>query len=339
MSDSPQQENKDEALLQDSAIQNAEESSASSKLPKNSPVEKDPSESKPAEEEKSTEKQNGAQQRANSAEGPQQFFSGPPPIGKGVVAPPPIGSVKGPTTNILKDRARLLNKDTKEEEEYAEEENAEESDSDDDPGVDSEFSSDIDDSEDEEIQAQELPVSSKKQQQLNKKAETQQQQSTKRQNDEPQTAGKKQKQPQEQPKNEKQQQDPKKNSPAATKNPKETGDKKKVENLGDGLKIQILNKGSEFPIKKGSKVGIFYTGKLASGKVFDSNVGKSPLTFTVGKNQVIPGMEKGVLSMNFGGKSIITIPPELGYGKKSLPGIPPNSTLIFEIETLSSSKK
>lgn len=210
--------------------------------------------------------------------------------------------------------------------------------------------SDEDDEEisDDEMPAEELPVSSKKpqQQQQGKKVESQQQ-PIKRQNADVQPAGKKQKQPEaskakaEQKQEQKPSKEQNKNSSSASKDGKvqtagkssETAPSSKLPN---GLSIKELAKGKGAPIKEGSKVGIYYTGKLTSGKAFDSKTSGKPLFFTVGKKQVIPGMEMGVLGMNYGGKRVITIPPELGYGKKALPGIPANSTLVFEITALES---
>ena len=83
----------------------------------------------------------------------------------------------------------------------------------------------------------------------------------------------------------------------------------------------------------GSTVSVHYTGKLEDGKVFDSSVGKEPLTFQVAAGQMIPGFDQGVQGMKVGGKRTITIPPSLGYGEQGAGDvIPPNSTLIFEVE-------
>lgn len=88
--------------------------------------------------------------------------------------------------------------------------------------------------------------------------------------------------------------------------------------------------------KNGMTVKIDYTGKLTDGKIFDSSKGKKPLEFIIGAKMVVPGFEKGVLGMKEGGVRTINIPPQLAYGDKGIPGvIPPNSTLIFEIELVS----
>ncbi len=88
--------------------------------------------------------------------------------------------------------------------------------------------------------------------------------------------------------------------------------------------------------KEGSKVKVHYTGFLQSGKKFESSHDKKkPYSFTVGAGQVIKGWDSGVVGMKVGGKRKLTIPPALAYGSKgSLPLIPPNATLIFEIELL-----
>jgi len=88
--------------------------------------------------------------------------------------------------------------------------------------------------------------------------------------------------------------------------------------------------------KEGSKVKVHYTGFLQSGKKFESSHDKNkPYSFTVGAGMVIKGWDSGVVGMKVGGKRKLTIPPQLAYGTKgSLPLIPPNATLIFEIELL-----
>jgi len=70
------------------------------------------------------------------------------------------------------------------------------------------------------------------------------------------------------------------------------------------------------PIKKGSRIKIFYTGKLKDGTVFESNVGDSPLEFTVGKGKVIKGFENAVLGMKAGETKTVTIKPADAYGPK-----------------------
>jgi rhodanese-related sulfurtransferase len=83
-----------------------------------------------------------------------------------------------------------------------------------------------------------------------------------------------------------------------------------------------------------SVVDVQYTGKLEEGTVFDSSVGRGePFRFTLGAGQVIPGWDMGIQGMKPGGKRVLTIPPELAYGNAGAGDkIPPNATLIFDVE-------
>lgn len=98
---------------------------------------------------------------------------------------------------------------------------------------------------------------------------------------------------------------------------------------------------AEQVVKAGDIVSVNYTGMLADGTVFDSNIGKAPLSFTLGAHQVIPGFENGILGMQIGEQKTLVIPPEKAYGEEGIvnPGtgeviIPPNATLTFEVELL-----
>jgi len=102
------------------------------------------------------------------------------------------------------------------------------------------------------------------------------------------------------------------------------------------VKTEILQEGSGEPAKTGDKVLVHYTGRLQDGTKFDSSVDRgTPFPFTLGQNRVIQGWELGVLGMKVGEKRKLTIPSELGYGSQGTGGlIPPNATLIFEVELL-----
>ena len=101
------------------------------------------------------------------------------------------------------------------------------------------------------------------------------------------------------------------------------------------LQIEDVKEGDGKEAKVGDKVKVHYSGTLTDGTKFDSSYDRDePLEFTLGEGQVITGWEQGVAGMKVGGKRILTIPPELGYGEKGAGTIPPNSTLLFEIELL-----
>lgn len=103
-----------------------------------------------------------------------------------------------------------------------------------------------------------------------------------------------------------------------------------------GLKIEKLVEGGGPGSKTGDTVLVHYTGWLTNGKKFDSSVDRGkPYKFVIGRGQVIKGWDEGVATMQVGDKVRLTIPPELGYGARGAGGvIPPNATLIFEVELL-----
>ncbi len=82
----------------------------------------------------------------------------------------------------------------------------------------------------------------------------------------------------------------------------------------------------------GDVVTVHYTGKLQDGTVFDTSLGKAPIEFTLGRSEVIPGWEQGLIGMKQGGKRLLIIPPSLGYGASGYGPIPANATLIFDVE-------
>jgi FKBP-type peptidyl-prolyl cis-trans isomerase len=103
------------------------------------------------------------------------------------------------------------------------------------------------------------------------------------------------------------------------------------------MKIENFFSGDGALPKQGETVTVHYTGWLADGSKFDSSVDRGePFAFVLGAGQVIGGWEEGVAAMRVGDKARLTIPPELAYGEAGYPGaIPPNATLIFEVELLS----
>ena len=122
--------------------------------------------------------------------------------------------------------------------------------------------------------------------------------------------------------------------PPNTKAPtKVTGEGTKTDS---GLQYWDIKVGLGAVAKDGDHVKVHYTGWLTTGKKFDSSVdARQPFDFTIGKGDVIKGWEEGVTGMKVGGKRQLRIPPQLAYGEQGYSGvIPPNATLIFDIQLL-----
>jgi FKBP-type peptidyl-prolyl cis-trans isomerase len=107
-----------------------------------------------------------------------------------------------------------------------------------------------------------------------------------------------------------------------------------------GLEIKTTQPGTGDQVTKaGDTISVTYTGKLTDGTVFDSTdkQGGTPFTFTLGQGMVIKGWDQGLLGMKVGEQRTLTIPSELGYGAQGAGGgaIPPNATLIFDVQLVS----
>jgi FKBP-type peptidyl-prolyl cis-trans isomerase len=101
------------------------------------------------------------------------------------------------------------------------------------------------------------------------------------------------------------------------------------------LKIEDIKVGTGQTPAQGDKIVVHYTGWLTDGTKFDSSKDRNdPFTFTLGVGQVIKGWDQGFAGMKEGGQRKLTIPSELAYGQRNMGPIPPNSTLIFEVELI-----
>jgi len=119
-------------------------------------------------------------------------------------------------------------------------------------------------------------------------------------------------------------------------NSKPTPVEGKGKSMPGGLQYWDIKEGTGKAAGPFSRVTVHYTGWLTNGKKFDSSLDRGqPFSFTNGKHEVIQGWEEGVNGMKVGGKRQVRIPPDLGYGSRGAGNvIPPNATLIFDIELL-----
>ena len=104
-----------------------------------------------------------------------------------------------------------------------------------------------------------------------------------------------------------------------------------------GLDYVETREGAGDQAQPGKMVSVHYTGKFPDGRVFDSSYSRGePIQFQLGAGRVIKGWDEGIALMKVGGKAELTIPPHLAYGERGAGGvIPPNATLVFEVELVS----
>jgi FKBP-type peptidyl-prolyl cis-trans isomerase len=106
--------------------------------------------------------------------------------------------------------------------------------------------------------------------------------------------------------------------------------------MAGSLQIEDLKIGGGAVAMKGKLLAVHYTGTLADGKKFDSSLDRGePIQFKLGAGNVIPGWEQGIEGMRVGGKRKLTIPPAMAYGAEGKGPVPPNATLVFDVELVS----
>ncbi len=106
-----------------------------------------------------------------------------------------------------------------------------------------------------------------------------------------------------------------------------------------GLGVKEITLGSGPLAEPGDILTVHYVGTLEDGRVFDSSLGgDTPFSFTIGAGQVIRGWDEGLIGMRVGGRRLLTISPDYGYGGQGVGSIPPNSILIFQVDLLNVQK-
>ena len=124
-------------------------------------------------------------------------------------------------------------------------------------------------------------------------------------------------------------------SPAGASVPQAAAKGGKVVTTASGLKYQDIVVGTGARPQPGRTVTVHYIGTFPDGSKFDSSRDRGePYAFTIGRGEVIPGWDEGVMSMKVGGRRKLTVPANLAYGPEGRSGIPPNATLLFDVELL-----
>jgi peptidylprolyl isomerase len=115
----------------------------------------------------------------------------------------------------------------------------------------------------------------------------------------------------------------------------EAANSEEIITTDSGLQYVEIQEGTGAMPRPGEKIFVHYTGTLTNGTQFDSSRDRNqPFSFNVGSGQVIKGWDEGLLTMKVGGRRKLIIPPDLGYGARGIGSIPPNSTLVFDVELL-----